>query len=1308
MDKTADITFTVLAGDDVWTNALTPVSAVPWPDRYESNVFPYTPVDYSKDRMIWDFGDGTTYRGVSAEHVYKWPGEYKIKLIIIDETGEPVTSTKTYNIQAKDFIPTDIQFHQLKDVIDIPVGQKTNPIRVDFRLSWQNFNDEITPSKTCPTGYRHLMNGGKSPASWMCGESHVGDVEPPIYTFNVYASGSNSEPIDPVSYLETPYSHLAKGWSFYSTSPSTSALPVTSLDVTLLDSLTGTSGDPNTYELLYYKFENGEYYPVSPEAEGAVFVGLSGNTSFFYKDDTIKCSDTRSDSIIITVELDETKLFDVDMINKRNLSNVKYRNNKPLIASNIKPRANQATKLSITSNGLNEFPINKNKWQNTDISFTVTIQDDQSFNILDTSTFDYNFCIKLVDSTGTPIDKNNYSITTVDISTPGSYRGILNCSESMSNVQLSASLIYPQTSGYIADSMVGWLNARTSEPSVHEYGKLYRYHHRDKYRFDPNNIEKTMERFILGSGAFAETNGIISRATLSNPGKDMLAPPKIMLTDPTGTGAEIVATFDPVTQNVTDAIVQSGGIKYQSPVLNYIVNEGATPPVIDLTIDNNRSPELIAVSLPSGETPLTVWCLETGNIQRLLHMKGDGTLLLSKPLTDYVSNPGNVKKIILDEQKNPYICTDTTILKIDSTNYTHDVVLNDSGIKGLEIGDNYLFVLYNNKITRHNINDTTITKSYTSQSSINDLIYIEKTTLYIITDTPNIIRITPDRMVQIGISIDLPRGEYSELSTTTDGNVYTIRDNRYLTRIQKPSFIGSTLTSTSELVYDFSEKSYLTSICGDSRGYIWLTDDYNQKIWFVDCTIPEEGLIINLVNDVMLPGQINQTDYPVSDDGQNTALTMYAKGDWTGFQWLQKFGYIDRTMKDLEGTSSLFDIHPESGTYNIRKFNEDHDHGNTLRSYALQPWLNENQNLWESFIVTAVGDKNSAPNDIGKYIYEKISNFIPNNNDIDDCNIDTIHSYSMQYSFNDIQQYNLNYPPTLKRLVDLCSIKHSRLFGAYDSTTDDFDMFTGYTDQENRKNLGYEVDFSTYMITPGETLVAYEKFSKIFTPIKTSYPLTGDVDDDGNVISTQMDESLVSSETQQYPLSSYTPLWRWGLIAPLTVTGDKILNYYSFWTYNESVTSSQVEGVINWDSPQTLLTPELSSYDDWKKDTGILDNMIEHQLRQGLSNFKLKSEQSYETTLLFEVIGLDTHYFDWTGPCIEFVPGENAIVRFVDHDNDEVQVINEDGFLVWDPNGPGRHKFTANGETITLYYSQTAYTVTFTGFGLIVNEKATT
>ena len=203
----------------------------------------------------------------------------------------------------------------------------------------------------------------------------------------------------------------------------------------------------------------------------------------------------------------------------------------------------------------------------------------------------------------------------------------------------------------------------------------------------------------------------------------------------------------------------------------------------------------------------------------------------------------------------------------------------------------------------------------------------------------------------------------------------------------------------------------------------------------------------------------------------------------------------------------------------------------------------------------------------------------------------------------DIQLYNLNYPPTLKRVMDICSIKQSKLYGTFDYITNTFDMYTNYTNKDTRKNLGSEVDFKSYMISPGQTLVAYEKFSKKYTPITTSFPLSGQIDESDNIIDTGMDHSLVQNETEQYPLSAYSPTWGWRLVAPLTTTGIDILNYYSFYTYNETVTADQIEGVINWTDPHTTLTSETTSYDDWAKDTGILDNIMEHQLRVGLNLF---------------------------------------------------------------------------------------------------------
>jgi len=46
-----------------------------------------------------------------------------------------------------------------------------------------------------------------------------------------------------------------------------------------------------------------------------------------------------------------------------------------------------------------------------------------------------------------------------------------------------------------------------------------------------------------------------------------------------------------------------------------------------------------------------------------------------------------------------------------------------------------------------------------------------------------------------------------------------------------------------------------------------------------------------------------------------------------------------------------------------------------------------------------------------------------------------------------------------------------------------------------------------------------------------------------------------------------------------------------------------VQGVIDWNNNQTFLTPNLSSYQDWIADEGIVDNIFEHQLRTGLNLF---------------------------------------------------------------------------------------------------------
>ena len=1297
MSQTADIQFSVLAADKVYTNSLTPVTAIPWEDKWSSVLFESIPVNYSPDNMVWDFGDGTTYTGISAVHTYNWPGQYDVNLTIISDTGEPIVSTNTTTVTVYDFLPSQMQFRELKNVIDIPVGQLTNNIQIDFILSWQNYDPGLRPAPQCSTGEQRWSSPGKSPGTWICNDSNID--ENPIYTFNLYASGSEAQPLNLERHNNNKYNHLRRDWSFHSSNSSLSSIPITSIDVTQYNTITGSTGDDNTYELLYHRYDitTNTFDQVPADTPGAVFTGLSGNISYYYRDDIVKCKDTRDLPVIITTELDSLKLPDSQTFKKHNLPAVKYSNIKPLITSNIKTRVNTPHKLAITSNGLNDFNINKNKWVNNEIMFTVSIQDIIGFNILDSSIFEYNFDIKLISSTGEEV--TGYVITTIDDHSTGFYQGTLNCPVTSENVYLSGSLEFTQTSGYTTDAIAGWLHThRPLSGTTAEYGKLYRYLHNDMFKYSSDLLDDTITHTITGKHAIIETNGIITGGTVLSAGNDLTSPPSFTIEDPTGTGGVVAAEYSPSLQQITDVIVLSGGINYISPTIIYYTNDGATDPVITLDIDDNKSTSIVGIGLQSDtESPCT-WAFETGIAPRILKIAETGTIIKSIDISLLVDSPGTPIDIRLDSEKNPWICISNMFFKIDKDEYTvsNVAVLDVAPIKLETDSLDNIYVCYTDKICKYiKVIDTYqyISVFTLETGSIVDVLSHYNDCIYVLTSINTILKVNNDGM-ELLQSIDLEAGTYNELTTTIDGYIYTIQDQQYLIRV----------TDTAETLVDFEDTSRLTGLAGDSRGIIWITDDGHRKIWFVD-VVPEEKpsnsselyfltLSYNASPNILEFNKINYTDYPDPDDNLGTdGHYIRSTGDWTGFEWLQKYGHIKSKRVTVTGSSNLFNLWPVTGRYNIRKFNEDHNHATTLKSYALQPWLNENSKLWDQTIDAAVGNSNDAPDTLGKQIFEKIANFTGNNNDVDDCNIDVLHNYTLFYNI-DIQKYNLNYPPTMKRMMDICSIKHKRLYGEFDYTTETFDMYTDYTNKDTRENLGREIEFDTHILTPGDKIVAFEKFSKIYTPITLSYPTSGTLDYHGNRVNIGLDLSLVLNETETYPISSYSPFWEWGLIAPDTATNSDIQNYYSFFTFNNSVTNNQVEGVINWEDEQTTLIPTLSTYNEWSAEDNQLDNMLEHQLRVGLNMFLQPTLQDDENTLYYAE-PTRTKIVTWNSTI-----GSTALVT-LEGAPDAFIVYNDSGRLVWDYQGPTKHIFTYASETILRVIGEYIYAITFDGYSSI-------
>lgn len=1183
MGLTADIQYTILKPSQVYTSALTPVSAMPWHQRGDSRSFPLIPVNYDKNNVVWDFGDGTTYTGISASHIYTWPGTYTISMYIVNDNGEPVKSTVTDTVIVHDFISTQFEYTNIKDVIDIPIGSVTNPIQLNFTLSWQNFNIPNRPAPTCPDEIQHWMNPGAEPGYWMCGNEHTDHTEtlPPIYTFSLYASGSNAQPADIEQYSRYKYSHLEPLWYFTSADPETNTVPVTSINVTQLDALTGTTGDYNTYELIYYANINNEYVQVKPDTPGSVFVGVSGNMTYHYIDNRPKVKTSNDQPVIISAQLDSIKLHDNQTIRGEDLPVVKHSNTQCMTLSNVKPRVNIPSGLGITCNGLNDFQINKNKWSGGDIFFTVTVHDDESFNILDSTVIDENnLDITLRDSYGYPVDSSLYTIKMVNNGL-GYYQGILNVNTVVDDVNIHGNLTYIPVSGYTNDAIVAWFNSYSSTDA---YGEVHRLYYKEVTEFDNDKLSDNITITHQKNSINIKTSGIVSDITLTSGGAGMLAQPLATMTGP-GSGVRLDCVFENLTNNISSVNVVAGGVGYDSTstVDFEVFPTAATKPVINtITLEDNNQTSLVAVSLEDVHTSQHAWMVETGTVPRLVRVD-TRQVVETVALTDYEASTTGNNSILLDSNKDVWVLTDNYLLHIDKIDKT---LLGSYTTTStcFDIDDQYIYLGSLKTLTKNPTNTpTTNIASVICTGDIQTILHTGNNKLYIHTAN-NTIDVVDTNTMTIDTTISLTPGTYTQMTTTIDNNVYICTTSGVLYRI--------TQANTVETLYNLS--TTINTICGDSRGYIWLSDTAGKRIWLIDANgTTTSDLQINNDATTLKKLHVNYTNYPT---GFNTDHQLQSRGDYTGFHWLRKFGYLNQEQVTLTGASTKFNVYPSTGKYQIRKQNEQHDHVNMLKSYALQPWLKDNYNLWDNTLSYALGDANASPTQIGKQYHEKIANFVSNNSDIDDSNIDAIHSETVLYSL-PIQTYNLDYPPSFLRLFNIITIKHKRLFGEIDQLTDNFDKFTDYTNPL-RENLGEELDILTYTLTVGETIVALEKFSQNYTKITVSVPTTGSIDANDNIVQLSTDTNALTGD--KFNFRYYNVFWNWGLIAPVSTTGEDLSNYYSFYKYNPSTKNQQVEGVINWTDPQNTLDQTDDTYNNWSKDTGIMDNMIEHQLRVGL------------------------------------------------------------------------------------------------------------
>lgn len=409
------------------------------------------------------------------------------------------------------------------------------------------------------------------------------------------------------------------------------------------------------------------------------------------------------------------------------------------------------------------------------------------------------------------------------------------------------------------------------------------------------------------------------------------------------------------------------------------------------------------------------------------------------------------------------------------------------------------------------------------------------------------------------ISLDRQGNLWYTFGSRRLGYVNTKTSEKYTWEISKDNslldpFLSESIIENSER----QEDPTITGLTVDTYNRVWILDSLNNNIWLLSASpffnqqrikkfkvVPNSP--IGYYTDI-----VNFTTITSLSDRQQS---LYANGDWTGNRWYQKYARLkDYKSVPISGISNVFNIEPFINQYQISRLNNSFDTAGYLQSLALPENLNNNNILFKTFFGAAVGNnQESSYQDIGKTVYEKIANFTDNHADIDTCGIKQLQSYASLTNTPFIN-YGAELPPEISDFLDLASIPKAKLWGI----PDEIPLL------EQSLNIETSLNTQTAIITAGTKLALRNKFDGKYTIIQVP-PM---------------------STTFVYPLSDFLG---YGLEQPVTVI-------YDFYNFIPKYTGEYLDAQVNWNDPQTTLSRNLSTFNDWYGDNGAIENSFNYIL----------------------------------------------------------------------------------------------------------------
>ena len=1056
---------------------------------------------YSNKKLLWDFGDSTTSKSVTATHWYSLPGTYTITLYLIDALGNGVTDSFKQTVDVYDIIPDNFTVTTSSYWVNI-ASHFDNYFTITRFNSWRNYD-------------KFVVDG---------------------YKFNLYAENTNAPLLNVDSYNSETYSHLLPYSGFFQRLWNTYINDYEKIPV---ESVITTSTE------LYYKLSGSNVVKCSSVDDGSCFAGTSGTADIYFVDDfspenicnTLSSCVSRNTNIFISQ--DNINFSDYDL-NEGNLNNTLTKS-KYQIIQQIPKNVFYATisqddidGISFTSNGIKSFTINSNQFVDTQIPFVIRLEDSSDYpakylptlTLIDSSATLSANTIKIdVLSAGNTVSGVNVtadfeSLTATSVY-GGYFKGNIESSVGCENVYLKASVLYntitsrstnyfvlqpeskymhniqPVSGSFSTSTILTQMTGAAAVAVIPANGMVWVVDaDRDKIvKYNPASGGTLLSSFNLSAMQLSAGNTVNLLGALSSAAPSYVALDK--------NNDVWITLFDAVS---TIKINQLTGK----------IDAVAVPPFAN-TYYSNLSSSYIAISGFADDNSLTPSCVDTDTQNNIW-------VTYSNPISSFIIK---------------YSTTGTVLSTIAvGTGYSADTLVVDKN-------DN-LWVVYKNYthsiLTLTDCNDSVcfIDGKTGDQTQIPMCGYIGDITLDFLSN----VWVTKNKNTVVKISSDCLQTVLTYSVSSSPNNVTT-----YLSDIE--------------------------GIGGVGVNSVLLVDNIDKRIYNFN-SLTTSSFAVTAVPDLN------------ANSGENK---LFALGDWTGVRWLTKYTPAS-AIPTLVATSNTFNIYPQAGVYNIGKINENIDFTELYKSYIFQETLSKDSIMFNEFIGSIVGNIDSNPNTLGKRVYEKISNFVDNTYNPQTCNIPALVSLHQQFNQSSTQfdKSQFAYPADLARLIDLFSIKQSKLWGSRNKFAENYNKRGTVNSDTYGINLGDKLNFYTTILTAGSAatpIVAYEKFSETYKLLNTDVL-------SGSYI------TFRNPTTQTYELSTYSVYWGWNLVLPSDYTLDELNNSYIFYNYIPTQAGNQLEGIINWDDGLTTISENLSTKTDW---VNIMENMLTYQLFKGMQLF---------------------------------------------------------------------------------------------------------